>query len=205
MNMGAVPEDLAESLLFGHERGAFTSARERQHGKFELARKGTLFLDEIQSASPAVQIKILRALQSKSFERLGSKLSQPVECRIVAATNIPLELLVQRNRFRKDLYYRLNICPLYIPALRNRKQDLPFLVKGLLAKIARDFNCYVTDVSEDTYDIFLSYAWPGNVRELEHTLLYAGLRAKGTILPEHLPDHLTGRLQDYLSEGDWSL
>lgn len=205
LNSGAIPESLAESILFGHERGAFTSARERQYGKFEIARKGSLFLDEIQSLSLATQAKLLRVLQTKEFDRLGAKQSQPLECQIVAASNIPLELLVEQKRFRKDLYYRLNVYPLYLPALRHRKEDLPALIRGLLAKVRQSHNVRAEDISPDAYEILLNYNWPGNIRELEFALVYAGLRAQERIEATHLPATLTGKLAAYLSEGVWTL
>lgn len=205
LNSGAIPESLAESILFGHERGAFTSARERQYGKFEMARRGTLFLDEIQNLSLGTQAKLLRVLQSKQFDRLGAKKSQPIECQVIAASNVPLELLVEKQSFRKDLYYRLNICPLYLPALRHRKEDLPALIRGLLAKLSDSHSLRSLDVSSDAFDILLAYDWPGNIRELEYALLYAGMRAKDIIRPEDLPASLTGELAQYLRDGAWMI
>jgi|GEM_PF-1580947 len=205
VNCGALPENLAESILFGHERGAFTSARERQYGKFELAAKGSLFLDEIQTLPFASQVKFLRVLQSREVDRLGSKEPTPVECQIIAASNIPLELLVRERRFRRDLYYRLNICPLFIPALRQRREDLPVLVKGMLERVARTHNLPVIDISPEAFEALLVYEWPGNLRELEHTLLYASLRAKEVIRKADLPPALTGQLEQYLENGLWDL
>lgn len=203
VNCSTIPEALAESILFGHERGAFTSARERQAGKFELAKRGTLFLDEVQSLPLEVQVKLLRAVQEREVERLGGKNPYKIECKIVAATNVPLELLVEQKKFRKDLYYRLSICPLYIPAVRNRKEDFPTIAKGILRKVCAEARVGIPDISPEAYDLMLSHQWPGNIRELEHALTYSIVRAKETIDVEHLPPSLTGRLAHYLSTGDW--
>lgn len=205
VNCGALPENLTESILFGHERGAFTSARERQYGKFELSRRGTLFLDEIQTLPVATQVKFLRVLQSREMERLGAKDSTTVECQIVAATNIPLELMVRERKFRRDLYYRLNICPLYIPALRQRREDLPTLIKGMFARVRRAHRLPDLELSPEAFERLLVYDWPGNLRELEHTLLYAGLRANKVIRTKDLPAVLTGQLEQYLENGLWDL
>lgn len=203
INCGAVPEELAESLLFGHERGAFTSARERQHGRFELAAEGILYLDEVQALSPAVQAKLLRVLQNREFERLGSKETVPLRCQIVAATNVPLEILVEKHRFRQDLYYRLNVCPLYLPALRHRTSDIPAMVHALLRRISQEFRLEEKSLEASTLSLLTTYPWPGNIRQLEHALLYAALRASGEIRHEDLPAFLTGKLEHYLKAGLW--
>ena len=203
VNCSTIPESLAESILFGHERGAFTSARERQPGKFELAKQGTLFLDEVQSLPLEVQAKLLRALQEREVERLGAKETYRVECKIIAATNMPLEILVEQKKFRKDLYYRLNICPLYIPALRHRKEDFPVIVKGLLNKVCKESRLEIPEISSSAYELLVSHQWPGNLREVEHALTYSMLRAKGQIEVEHLPPSITGKLSHYLATGDW--
>ena len=203
VNCSTIPEALAESILFGHERGAFTSARERQSGKFELAKQGTLFLDEIQSLPLEVQAKLLRAVQEREVERLGAKTSYKIECKIIAATNRPLELLVEEKKFRRDLYYRLNVCPLYIPALRHRKEDLPMLMKGLLKKVCTELRVESPEISSQAYQLLSAHPWPGNLRELEHALSYAVIRAKDSIDIEHLPHSITGKLAHYLSTGDW--
>jgi DNA-binding NtrC family response regulator len=203
INMAALPESLVESILFGHERGAFTSARERQLGKFELARKGTLFLDEVQSLSLSTQAKLLRVLQSREIERLGARQSQRAECQVVVASNVPLEILVREGRFRRDLYYRLNACPLFLPALRQRREDFPVLIKGLLARLNRVHGIRSPDIDPQAYEALLLHDWPGNLRELEHALLYACLRCEDSIEVKHLPPQVTGRLETYLSEGNW--
>ena len=203
VNCSTIPESLAESILFGHERGAFTSAREKQPGKFELAKQGTLFLDEIQNLPLEVQVKLLRALQEREVERLGGKNTYKIECKIIAATNVPLELLVEQKKFRKDLYYRLSICPLYIPAVRHRKEDFPLIVKGILNKVCAEARVGVPEVSPDAFELMLNHQWPGNIRELEHALTYCVIRADEVIEPQHLPPSLTGKLSNYLTTGDW--
>lgn len=203
INCSTIPESLAESILFGHERGAFTSARDKQIGKFELAKQGTLFLDEIQNLSLEVQSKLLRALQEREVERLGGKESYPIECKIIAASNFPLEILVEQNKFRRDLYYRLNICPLYIPSVRSRKEDFPSLLKGLLEKACKEIRCEIPEINPSAYQLLLSHPWPGNLREIEHALTYSLLRAQKEIDVEHLPPSITGKLNHYLSTGDW--
>lgn len=203
INCSTIPEALAESILFGHERGAFTSARDKQYGKFELAKQGTLFLDEIQSLSLEVQAKLLRAIQEREVERIGAKESYKIECKIIAASNIPLELLVESNKFRRDLYYRLNICPLYIPSVRSRKEDFPVLLKGLLEKVCEEIRCEVPEITPAAYELLASHPWPGNLREIEHTLTYAVLRSAGVIDLLHLPPSITGKLNHFLSTGDW--
>lgn len=199
-NCGALPEALAESLLFGHERGAFTSARERQTGKFEAAGRGTLFLDEIQSLPAPIQVKLLRVVQHREFESLGAQRKREVECQIVTASNLPLELLVERGTFRQDLYYRLNVCPIYLPPLRERRAELERICEGLLRGLGYGGR---RRLSDETRELFAGYAWPGNLRQLEHALLYAALRTDREIRREHLPAFLTGELEAYLASGDW--
>jgi len=203
VNCGALPESLAESILFGHERGAFTSARERQSGRFEVAKQGTLFLDEIQALTPSCQAKLLRVIQHREYERLGAKSTLSVDCQIVAASGIPLEILVERGEFRRDLYYRLNVCPIYLPPLRKRTDDFEGIAQGLLMRISSQLQRPTQNWTLDTLETLKSYTWPGNIRELEHALLYACLRSKGTFESKSLPPYLTGELTHYLSEGIW--
>lgn len=203
INCSTVPESLAESILFGHERGAFTSARDKQLGKFELAKQGTLFLDEIQNLSMEVQAKLLRALEEREVERLGGKSTYKIECKIIAASNVPLEILVEQNKFRRDLYYRLNISPLYIPSVRNRLEDFPTLLKGLLQKVSNQLHCEVPEVSPSAYQLLAAHPWPGNLREMENALTFSVLRSEETIEVEHLPRSVTGKLSHYLNTGDW--
>lgn len=203
VNCAAIPDDLVESILFGHEKGAFTSARQRQLGKFELAHKGTLFLDEIQNLNFSAQSKLLRVVQSREFERIGAQRSDEVQCQIVTASNIPLEILVESKSFRKDLYYRLNICPIYLPALRNRKEDLPQLISHFLKKLGAQYKFTAKDIDPEAYETLLHHDWPGNLRELEHCLLYALMRAKNEIKICDLPPTLTGQTTTFIKDGTW--
>jgi transcriptional regulator with PAS, ATPase and Fis domain len=203
LNCAAIPENLVESILFGHERGAFTSARTLQRGKFELAKKGSLFLDEIQNLNLEAQSKLLRVVQTREFERLGAQSSDTIQCQIITATNVPLEVLVEKNHFRKDLYYRLNICPIYLPALRSRKEDLPSLIKHFLSQISIKHKLEPKDISIEAFELLLNHPWPGNLRELEHCLVYASLRSKKIIEAKDLPATLNGSLEAYLKTGIW--
>ncbi len=167
INCAAIPETLLESQLFGHEKGAFTGAHLSRPGKFEAAAGGTIFLDEIGEISPAVQVKLLRVLQERSVERLGGQKVIPVDVRIVAATNRNLEEMIRRNQFREDLYYRLNVVPLVLPPLRDRREDIPLLVNHFIDKFNRDNSRSVT-LGDGVIDLLVDYEWPGNVRELEN-------------------------------------
>lgn len=205
VNSGAIPENLVESILFGHERGAFTSARERQIGKFELARQGSIFLDEIQNLPLSCQTKLLRVLQYKNIERLGAKENIRAKCLVIAASNIPLELLVSEGKFRRDLYYRLNIFPIYVPNLKCRKEDLPAITSSFLKRICKEHRIEKMGISPRVEQLFKDYSWPGNLRELEHALLYASLRAKGEITQQDLPWTLSGKMNDFIQNGEWKI
>ena len=163
INCGALSDNLLESELFGHEKGAFTGAIRQKIGKFELADQGTLFLDEIGNVSPAMQVKLLRVLQERQFERVGGTKTIESDVRIIAATNEDLEKAVQEDRFREDLYYRINVIPIQLPPLRQRREDIPLLAKHFVQKLS---NGRVKDVSESALQTLLSYDWPGNIREL---------------------------------------
>lgn len=203
VNCAALPEELIESLLFGHERGAFTSARHAQPGKLELAKQGTLFLDEIQNLGLSGQSKLLRAVQSRVYERLGAKKGSEMQCRVITASNVPLEILLQNNSFRKDLYYRLNICPIYLPALRHRKEDLPGLIKYFLKRISIQFQGPNKELSSEAFEKLLNHNWPGNLRELEHSLMFACIRSSRVIECKDLPATLTGKLDEFIEGGTW--
>jgi transcriptional regulator with GAF, ATPase, and Fis domain len=187
VNCGALPGELLESELFGHVRGAFTGAVRDRAGRFELAAGGTLFLDEVADLPLHLQVKLLRVLQERSFERVGESAPRTSDARIVAATNVDLRRAVQEGRFREDLYYRLRVVPLEIPPLRERREDIEPLATFLLARVgARQGRAL--RFSPDVLRLLLEYAWPGNVRELENALEYAVAVCKGqTILPEDLP------------------
>ena len=168
VNCGAIPVELVENELFGHERGAFTSAITSQPGLIQEADGGTLFLDEIDSLSLAAQVKLLRFLQEKEFRPLGSTRVHTADVRVIAATNTDVEKAVRDGQLRQDLYYRLNVIPLVLPALRERRQDIPLLVRHFLAKYAVEFNKPVLNCSAEALQALMLYDWPGNVRELEH-------------------------------------
>ena len=169
-NCAALPETLVESELFGHEKGAFTGAAVQKPGRFELANHGTIFLDEIGKVSRAVQAKLLRVVEEKEFERVGGTRTLKADVRVIAATNLDLEEAIVRNEFREDLFYRLNIIPIVLPPLRQRREDIPYLVDHFLAKISRDLGRPPKEIDPAVLDLFAAYPWPGNVRELEAAL-----------------------------------
>lgn len=188
VNCAALPETLIESELFGHEKGAFTGALERRAGCFEMAHTGTLLLDEIGDMPFPTQAKLLRVLEDSKFRRLGGKTEMLVDVRVVAATNKPLEEAIRKGTFREDLFYRLNVFPIPLPPLRDRKDDLPILTTALITDLNRKHNCKVTDLSQPTLDKLYQHNWPGNVRELRNVLERAVILAgEGTITVSHLP------------------
>jgi DNA-binding NtrC family response regulator len=182
VNVAALPETLVESELFGHEKGAFTGAFAQKPGRFELAHGGTLFLDEIGCLRLDLQTKILRALQEREIERVGGCRTVRVDVRVVAATNVNLRQAVRERRFREDLYYRLNVVPIAVPPLRERRDDIPLLVDHFLAKYAREFNRDVHGVSADALEVLVRYDWPGNVREMENIIQRSVVLAGGSVL-----------------------
>jgi DNA-binding NtrC family response regulator len=187
LNCAAMPDSLMESELFGHEKGAFTGAVDRRAGCFELAQNGTVLLDEIGDMPIALQAKLLRVLEDSRVRRLGGKTEIQLDVRILAATNSPLETAMREGRFREDLFYRLNVFPIPLPPLRERKDDLPFLTVALLNDLNRKHGTKVTDVSKEVMDRFKSYNWPGNVRELRNAMERAVILAgEGTIQSSHL-------------------
>ncbi|MFH0908868.1 MAG: sigma 54-interacting transcriptional regulator [bacterium] len=187
----ALPENLIESELFGHVKGAFTGAHADRKGRFELAHNGTLFLDEIGDVPPSIQIKLLRVLQEREFERVGGMQSIKVNVRLVAATNRDLQEMAAQGKFREDLYYRLNVFPIFVPPLRNRKADIVLLADHFLEKYAKESRKGVRRLSSAVIDMLMSYHWPGNVRELENCIERAVLVAEGDVIhPYHLPPTL---------------
>jgi len=191
VSCAALPEALLESELFGHERGAFTGALRAREGRFELAHRGTIFLDEIGDLSPAVQVKLLRVLQEREFERIGSNRTVTVDVRVIAATNRPLRRLMQEGKFREDLFYRLNVIPIHVPPLRERPEDIPLLVEHVLGRLAAKGKGRGTRLSPRTLAILRQHAWPGNVRELENALEHAMVCTPGRVIePEALPESL---------------
>jgi two-component system response regulator AtoC len=190
ISCAALPETLLESELFGHEKSAFTGASSQRTGRFELAHTGTLFLDEIAEIPPSLQVKLLRVLQEREFERLGGTKSIKVDVRLVAATNKDLEKAVAEGEFRQDLYYRLQVIQIYVPALRERQEDIPLLVNHFLEKYCRENDRAITAVAPETMELLLRYPFPGNVRELENAIESAVVLADRnaiTLTPDLLP------------------
>jgi DNA-binding NtrC family response regulator len=188
VHTGALAEGVLESELFGHEKGAFTGALKRKRGRFELAHNGTIFLDEIGDISPSTQIKLLRVLQEREFERVGGEESLSINVRVIAATHRDLQELVKDNRFREDLYYRLHIIPIVLPPLRERAEDIPLLSHFFLQRIAGQLNRPQLQLAPDAIMMLQSYSWPGNVRELENVLERAAVLAEqDTIRAADLP------------------
>ena len=182
LNCAAIPFDLLESELFGHERGAFTGAIAQKIGRFELADKGTLFLDEVGDIPPALQPKLLRVLQEQEFERLGGTRTHQVDVRLVAATNRNLVEMVKRNEFRSDLYYRLNVFPIPLPALRERREDIPALVEHFVEIYARRMGKEIEHIPAETMSALVSYLWPGNIRELQNFVERSVILTSGNVL-----------------------
>jgi len=186
LNCAAISETLLESELFGHEKGAFTDAKEMRKGRFELADGGTLFLDEIGDVSPALQVKLLRLLQEQEFERVGGTKTIKTNVRLVAATNRNLEAMVKNGEFREDLFYRLNVIPLNLPPLRERYEDVKLLVEHYLGKFMQEHKKNMT-LTKETLEVLLNYPWPGNIRELQNTMERIVLICpNGVITPEML-------------------
>jgi DNA-binding NtrC family response regulator len=209
INCGAIPEELLESELFGHEKGAFTGAYKSRIGRFEMANGGTIFLDEIGEMSPALQVKLLRVLQEKRFERVGGTKTIHVDARIIAATNKNLIAALNKGKFREDLYYRLNVIPIKVPPLRQRKSDIPLLIDFFMKKFQKGKEKKITGFSPEAMDAMLKYDWPGNVRELENVIKRLTILCDYQVvgcedLPEHIPQK--GRSiqpveEDFLEDG----
>jgi len=188
VNCGAIPEELLESELFGHVKGAFTSAISQREGRFALADGGTIFLDEIGDMSPNLQVKLLRVLQERTFEPVGSSKTLSVDVRVVAATNQQLEQAIRERRFREDLFYRLNVFPVHVPPLRERAEDVPLLAQHFLERARQSKGKQVEGIQPETMDLLCAYAWPGNVRELENLMeRLVILCSEGRIEPSDLP------------------
>jgi transcriptional regulator with GAF, ATPase, and Fis domain len=187
LNCAAIPLDLLESELFGHEKGAFTGAIAQKIGRFELADKGTLFLDEVGDIPSALQPKLLRVLQEQEFERLGSTRTHQVDVRLVAATNRDLTEMVNRGEFRNDLYYRLNVFPVLLPPLRERREDIPALVTHFVEILGRRMGREIEHIPPETMSALSSYQWPGNIRELQNLIERAVILSNHGVLPNPLP------------------
>ncbi|QCQ22723.1 sigma-54 interaction domain-containing protein [Desulfoglaeba alkanexedens] len=191
VNCGALPDTLLESELFGHVAGAFTDAKKARQGRFALAEGGTLLLDEIGDVSPALQVRLLRVIEERVYEPLGSSKSVKANVRIIAASNKDLEELVERGIFRKDLYYRVNVVKLWLPPLSERREDIPLLTQHFIDRFNRLQDKTVAGLSRETLAVFMHHDWPGNIRELENAIEHAFiLCSDGLIRPEHLPEHL---------------
>jgi transcriptional regulator with PAS, ATPase and Fis domain len=194
VNTGSMPPDLLESTLFGHVKGAFTSAVASKKGLFEVADRGTLFLDEIGTMSMDTQSKILRVLQDRKFMHLGGVQEIQVDVRIIAATNVDLKLLVREGKFREDLFYRLNVITIDLPPLRQRKEDIPLLVEHFLRKYSDENERQIRQITTEALRALVNYSWPGNVRELENVIERAVVLSSGMeVGPELLPDHIVDR------------
>ena len=195
VNCGAIPENLLESELFGHEKGAFTGAVATHAGRFEVAHQGTLFLDEVGELSPAMQVKLLRVLQDKSFQRVGGTKTITVDVRIIAATNRDLESVVEERRFREDLYYRLNVIPICVPPLHARLEDIPLLTQHFLDRLNQEKGAAVKGVAPEAMDKLKQYRWPGNIRELENLMeRIVVLKKSGRVEVEDLPARVLAKI-----------
>lgn len=204
VNCGALAETLLESELFGHEKGSFTGAHYRRKGKFEMADGGTIFLDEIGSISTKMQVELLRVIESKQFTRVGGNENIKSDFRIIAATNEPLENVVKEGKFREDLYYRLNVFTIFIPPLRERRDDIPLLAYYFINKFNSAMNKNMKNISPEALEFLVNYEWPGNVRELENAIERALVVGKGdTIKIDDLPFHVTPKPK--FDDGDLSL
>jgi transcriptional regulator with GAF, ATPase, and Fis domain len=191
VNCAAIPLDLLENELFGHEKGAFTGAIAQKIGRFEMADKGTLFLDEVGDIPSVLQPKLLRVLQEQEFERLGSGRTHKVDVRLVAATNRNLVKMIARGQFRSDLYYRLNVFPILLPALRERREDIPVLVTHFVKMFSRRMGKQVDNIPSETMAAFQWYSWPGNIRELQNLVERAVILSRDGVLPNPLHNNQT--------------
>jgi two-component system, NtrC family, response regulator PilR len=193
LNCGALPENLLESELFGHMRGSFTGADTNKKGLLEVAERGTVFLDEIGEMSAVMQVKLLRVLQERRFRRVGGLEELQADIRVIAATNQDLARAIAEGRFREDLYYRINVIPISLPPLRERREDIPLLAEHFLAKYSQQMEKELTGISHDSMDLLVHYGWPGNIRELENVVERAvALEATPVILPDSLPTNIRG-------------
>ncbi|PIP76888.1 MAG: sigma-54-dependent Fis family transcriptional regulator [Ignavibacteria bacterium CG22_combo_CG10-13_8_21_14_all_37_15] len=197
VNCSVIPQNLLASELFGHVKGAFTDAHKDRIGRFEYADKGTIFLDEIGELPLQMQPQLLRVIESGSFERVGETITKNVDVRIISATNITIDEAIKNGKFRKDLYYRLNVVPIEIPPLRNRKEDIPFLANHFIKKYSLVYQKKVEGIDEDALDLLITWNWPGNVRELENVIEYALIKTKreGSLCICCLPKKIRGSMK----------
>jgi transcriptional regulator with PAS, ATPase and Fis domain len=202
VNAGAIPETLIESELFGHVRGAFTDARERKKGLFEMADQGTIFLDEIAEMPASMQVRLLRVLQDHEIRPIGADFSQTVDVRVIAATNKDLRESMAVGRFREDLFYRLNVFQIHMPPLRDHKDDIPFLARFFLKNVADRYGRDVSGFSDQIWGYLMNYDWPGNVRELENAIEHAVIVSDGPLIaPRDLPPEVIERGLPRLEQG----
>lgn len=201
VDCSAIPPGLIESTLFGHVKGAFTGAEADRQGKFKQADGGTIFLDEVGELPTEVQMRLLRVLQEREIEPVGSNESSQIDVRVIAATNRQLDLAIQNGTFREDLFYRLNVVPIYLPPLRERKQDIRDLVDSFIRHFAGEYNLPEVSISPEAFEALMDYDWPGNVRELENTLKRALVMCSGhVLLPEHFPQFVEGKAKSVAIE-----
>ncbi|MDO8132026.1 MAG: sigma-54 dependent transcriptional regulator, partial [Candidatus Brocadiales bacterium] len=192
VSCAALNKEILESELFGHEKGSFTGAIKTRHGRFELADGGTIFLDDVDDIPLEMQVKLLRVLQEREFERVGGEETIPVNVRVICATKKDLKKLVQEGSFRKDLYYRLHVVTIQLPSLRERKEDIPLLVTYFLKKYAERQRVKINSISQEALNLLLLYNWPGNIRELENVIEHAvAFCTSDVIIPKNLPKNLT--------------
>jgi len=203
LNCAAIPSSLFESELFGHERGAFTGANMQRSGRLELADRGTLFLDEVGDMPVELQPKLLRTLQEHTYERLGSARTKSVDVRLVAATNCDLEQMMEEKRFRRDLYYRLNVFPIRVPPLRERREDIPFLVRHFTQKYAREMGKHIDSIPQTTMQKLQRWSWPGNVRELENLIERSVILTSNNVLAVTMPKKMAEAIDAASVVGDF--
>lgn len=198
VNCSVFPPQLLSSELFGHVRGAFTDARSNRIGRFEMADGGTIFLDEIAEIPLQMQLQLLRVLQEGTFERVGESVTRKVDVRVIAATNIEIEQAINQGKFRDDLYYRLNVIPIDVPPLRERRDDIPYLIRHFINKLSMTSHKKISDIDDEAMECLLAYSWPGNIRELENAIEYAFARTTGIIIHlSKLPPNIK-RQRNYL-------
>ena len=201
VDCSAIPSNLIETTLFGHVKGAFTGADADRQGKFKQADGGTIFLDEVGELPTEVQMKLLRVLQEREIEPVGSDATSQIDVRVIAATNRQLDLAIQNGTFREDLFYRLHVVPIYLPPLRERKQDIRDLVDSFIRRFAREYNLPEVSISPEVYEVLMDYDWPGNVRELENALKRALVMCSGhVLLLEHFPQFLESKVKSVTIE-----
>lgn len=201
INCGGIPASLLESELFGHTKGAFTGAITSRQGKFEMANGGTLFLDEIGDMSYELQVKLLRVLEERYIEPIGSSRQIPLDVRVISATNKDLEKQIEEGRFREDLYYRLNVIPIYLPPLRERRSDIPLLVEHFIKVFNKTKNRHIKAISSEAMDCLTRYNWPGNVRELRNAVeMMVVLKKEGTIEKQDLPPKILSQTKEIKEE-----